>query len=338
MTAIVSANLVLKILQIEYHKIKSAILYAGISLIALVCASPDCFYFISYIYHDVDVIHAFYFALSDELYFGWEVFMFAFDLVPPIIILQKMFTIAVGKFKVAQREQFYRWKKTYLGSQVILAVWSLTFLCSVMSTLVSANILLKVLNAESDRVKSFCLYASLLAIAIVLGGPTFFYFIYFLAGDSSFIQNLYSSYVDQLYFGWESFMFLFDIIPPAIILFKMAVLKSKNIRQKEQIDGWKRIIYAMFVAEGVNIITYVVLFTLQYHTTLLGGDNQFESVWVLQLLNFFIHNMIILSLFECFKEMMKVTIIQVAINPKQSETILQGDANKDTLIEFSIKT
>ncbi|KAJ3323700.1 hypothetical protein HDV06_001430 [Boothiomyces sp. JEL0866] len=223
-----------------------------------------------------------------------------------------------------------------LDSSVVVGLWCLSDLCTLMSTLISANILLKVLNLECDRLRCIFVYGFVLIIALVLASPTIFYFIYFLAFNVDFVNSLYSLYVDQLYFGWELFMFLFDIIPPAIILYKMSFLKVKKADQLNQIQQWKSRIYAMFGVEGINIITYVTLFTLQYQTPLLGGDNQFESVWVVQLLNFFIHNMIILSLFESLKEMMKVAALRVAMNPKQSGLIPETDINKETLIETSV--
>ncbi|KAJ3315272.1 hypothetical protein HDV04_003665 [Boothiomyces sp. JEL0838] len=219
-----------------------------------------------------------------------------------------------------------------LDSAAVLGLWCLSDLCTLMSTLISVKILLRVLNLEGNFLKSALLYGLVLGVAIVFASPTFFYFIYFLGYNVQFIDSLYSFYVDQLYFGWELFMFLFDIIPPAVILFKMTYLNITKPEQQNQIGKWKSRIYAMFAIEGINIITYVALFTLQYQTAFLGGDNQFESVWLIQLLNFFIHNMIILSLFESLKEMMKVAVFRIAINPQQSEHIMDAYANKETLI------
>ncbi|KAJ3315271.1 hypothetical protein HDV04_003664 [Boothiomyces sp. JEL0838] len=199
---------------------------------------------------------------------------------------------------------------TELDSDWITSVWCFSCACTYMSAMISANLTLKIFKIEHHRVKSGILYAVITAIALVSAWPSFLYFLSYIFPNNDSVQSFYFATSDELYFGWEIFMFAFDLVPPIAILRKMRSINVGKFKQhqKEAFIIWKQRVILMLAVESVNISIYICLFSLQYFSLFLGSDVGIDSVWLIQLLNYFIHNAIILSLFESLKEMVSVFV------------------------------
>ncbi|KAJ3323699.1 hypothetical protein HDV06_001429 [Boothiomyces sp. JEL0866] len=199
-----------------------------------------------------------------------------------------------------------------LASDWVTSIWCFSCVCTYMSAIISANLLLKILKIEHLKFKSGFLYIGITVIALFCAWPSFFYFLSYVFPDNTDIQIFYFALSDELYFGWEVFMFAFDLVPPTTILYKMnsiCVSKFKSVQQ-DAFLWWKRTVITMLAVESINICIYICLFSMQYFSVILGSDVGIDSVWLIQLLNYFIHNAIILSLFESLKEMVTVFVVK----------------------------
>ncbi|KAJ3315269.1 hypothetical protein HDV04_003662 [Boothiomyces sp. JEL0838] len=227
------------------------------------------------------------------------------------------------------------------GNNILGSVWCGSCICTHMSAMISCTIIIRLFNLEQDKTKCYFLYGLVTVISLVLGGPTYFYFIYFLEENNSWINDLYYYSVDQMYFAWELFMLLFDMIPPIVILIRMKAINLGKLKKDQSalFSKWRAFVFILVAIGAVNIASYVLMFVLQYYSLVLGGDVQFASVWLIALLNYCVHHCLILVIFESLKEMMKITVrktpVQMPVKPLDSnkESTLKNtkDAKKSDL-------
>ncbi|KAJ3315270.1 hypothetical protein HDV04_003663 [Boothiomyces sp. JEL0838] len=225
---------------------------------------------------------------------------------------------------------------TEMGQHILSGFWSLSCIGTYMSVMISSNMIIRLFNLEQNRKLSFALYFVVTLTSTILGGPTYLYVIIYFTENIQFMYDFYTYSVDEMYFGWELFMFIFDIIPPIIYLWKMKQIKLTKLKadQTERFFFWRKLTLVFLTAEIVNIMSYMGVFYLQYYSFALGGDLQYESVWMILLLNYCIHNSVILIMFECLKEMMKVT---VKFSTKKEEKVVEicSTTVKDTRVTGS---
>ncbi|KAJ3270051.1 hypothetical protein HDV01_000599 [Terramyces sp. JEL0728] len=221
---------------------------------------------------------------------------------------------------------------TEFGQRVLTGIWSFTCIGTYMSTMISATMIIRIFNLAQNHSISYILYGVITLISTVLGGPTYVYFVIYETLDVPFMYDFYEFYVDQMYFGWELFMFIFDIIPPIMYLIKMQELNFSKLKanQTAQFFKWRKFALFFLAMELSNIISYMVVFYYQYYSLELGGDLQYESVWMILMLNYCIHNSVIILMFECLKEMMKVTVKSSIKKEEKKKTATDIATIKDT--------
>ncbi|KAJ3323698.1 hypothetical protein HDV06_001428 [Boothiomyces sp. JEL0866] len=273
-------------------------------------------------------------ALSIGLFaLTFMVYAFRFWQVPTYTNIWLALTqlIWIGRSFMTVMNNYYQ-ADTPLGQHLLSGFWSLSCIGTYMSVMISSNMIIRLFNWEQNLKISFAIYGAITVMSTILGGPTYLYFVIYFTENIPFMYDFYTYSVDEMYFGWELFMFIFDIIPPVIYLFKMKEINTTKLKsnQTELFYSWRKLTVVFLLIEMLNISSYVGVFYLQYYSFALGGDLQYESVWMILLLNYCIHNIVILSMFECLKEMMKVT---VKSSSKKEKIVQAGSSTvKDTRV------
>ncbi|KAJ3270050.1 hypothetical protein HDV01_000598 [Terramyces sp. JEL0728] len=229
---------------------------------------------------------------------------------------------------------------TELLNEIQASIWCFSCICTYMSSMVSSNIIIRLFNWQHQW-KAYALYCTISTASLLLAGPTYLYFLYYKTQDIEWLQYLYYYAVNNMYTAFETFMLVYDVLPPIIFLYRMSKINLKKLKddQLTQFIKWKRILWFIMALEGTNMSTYVYMFWLQYYSLQLGGDAQFEMIWVIQLMNFWIHNGVLVLIFECLKEMMKLTLRQSKDRQQQPDKQVQtahvASSNmKDTVVDL----
>ncbi|KAJ3323701.1 hypothetical protein HDV06_001431 [Boothiomyces sp. JEL0866] len=201
---------------------------------------------------------------------------------------------------------FY-FQATELELQVINSVWCMADICTFMSALISAKMIIRILNWNSD-IKRIYIYGILCTLHLFLAVPSYFYFLTYIPASEAIVGNFFEFYSNNLYYGWEIFVFLADLIPPILLLRRISTLSLQRMGKNkvEMFEKYKYYIVVLMTIDLTNLFSFVVEVLAQYYTLLAGGDIAFWCLWIIQLVNYLIHNLVILILYEIMTTMIKI--------------------------------